>query len=169
MNIHAPGGIRTRDSSRQAATDLRPRTRGHRDRHSIPEQPSQSPVAIPIELWQSVCGSTNRLFPEKLLVMMMMIMMLCNFVWNVFTDSEDILTFALILKSTFFCKSRRQIKNLMCLPSSLYTEIIWAQQSLCASKHRNRNAPGTNTDSYCSCRRGETALCEVEILRKNCG
>ena len=34
-NIHAPGGIRTHDLSRRAATDLRLRPRGHWDRHCI--------------------------------------------------------------------------------------------------------------------------------------
>ena len=32
-NIHAPGGIRTHNLSRLAAADLRPRPRGHWDRH----------------------------------------------------------------------------------------------------------------------------------------
>ena len=34
-NVHAPGGIRTHDSSRRAAADLRLRPRGHWDRHQI--------------------------------------------------------------------------------------------------------------------------------------
>lgn len=32
--MHTPGGIRIRDPSRRAATDLRPRSRGHRDRQN---------------------------------------------------------------------------------------------------------------------------------------
>ena len=34
-NIHAPGGIRTHDLSRRAATDRRLRPRGHCDRHTV--------------------------------------------------------------------------------------------------------------------------------------
>jgi hypothetical protein len=38
-NIHAPGGIRTRNPSRREATELRPRPRGHWDRILGPPNP----------------------------------------------------------------------------------------------------------------------------------
>ena len=44
-NIHAPDGIRTRNPSRRAATELRHRRRGHRDRQIRTRDPKNREAA----------------------------------------------------------------------------------------------------------------------------
>ena len=58
-NIHAPGGIRTRNPSRQSAADPRPRPLGHWDRRiRSPDRP-----AIPTELTRPTCLGLQNIKP----------------------------------------------------------------------------------------------------------